>query len=78
MASHAINDKFTRRKLRTYIFLVRRNRKIMVLLSYHSSNLPLIALETMRLLVPNHLEINDQVAKVKKNKETFHQNSAAV
>ena len=64
MASHEINDKFTRRKLRTYTFLVQRNRKIMVLLSYHSSNLSLIALETMRLLVPNHLEISDQVAEV--------------
>ena len=41
----------TRGNLRGYIFLVKRTRKIMTPLSYLSSNLSLIAFETMRLLV---------------------------
>ena len=48
MVSRAINDKFD---LRSQIFLIQRTPKIMTPLSYRSSDLSLIALETMRLLV---------------------------
>ena len=41
----------TRCTLRSQIFLVQRTRKIMTCLSYHSSNLSLIALKAMQLLV---------------------------
>ena len=46
-----------RGNLRSYIFLVQRTQKIMTLLSYHSSNLSLIALKGMRLIVPKQIPI---------------------
>ena len=47
------------------MFLVQRTQKIVTPLGYHSSNLSLIALETMRLLVQIPTEINLMVLKEK-------------
>ena len=46
-----------RDNLKSKTFLAQRTRKIMTPLSYHSSNLLLIAQATMRLLVPERLDI---------------------
>ena len=50
MVSPAINDKFDSWLLKELNFPRQRTRKIMTPLSYHLSNLLLIALETMQLL----------------------------
>ena len=54
MVSRAINDKIDSWQLKELNFFVQRTWKIMAPLSYHSSNLSLIALEAMRLLVLIH------------------------